>query len=80
VISGEAAARGPINVNNLPHHFYHVLAALTVEHSIELPGKMIEINRASGSFGGATDQLRHGKIVETEVRFQKGAKLFSSPI
>jgi hypothetical protein len=55
-----------------------MLAAFIVESTIELAGEMIEINRASGGFGGVTDQLRHGKIVESEVRFQKGAKLFSS--
>jgi hypothetical protein len=70
--------RTPVNISNLPHHFDSMLAAFIVENTIEPAGEMIEINRASGGFGGVTDQLRHGKIVESEVRFQKGTKLFSS--
>jgi hypothetical protein len=61
--------RAPINKDDLPHHPHDFAAAFIVENSIELTGKMVEINGASVCRGSVVDQQSGRQIVKVESRF-----------
>jgi uncharacterized protein YlzI (FlbEa/FlbD family) len=63
-----------IRVNDLPHQLNDPSTSIVIEQLVELPGKAIKIDRATGDCICINEKLSRSRVIEPIMRFENSVQ------